>query len=83
MTRVMFDIAREAIEKLRVSVDACSSDSPGLSMRSARFLELAHNNHEIDAEEYGRQLDIANGLVAEFLINCSCDKTRISLVKNR
>ena len=83
MARVMFDIAREAIEKLRVSVDRCSSDSPGLSMRSARFLELAYSNREIDADEYGLQLDIENGLVADFLINCSCDKTRMSLVKEK
>jgi hypothetical protein len=41
MTRAMFDIAKEAIEKLRVSTDRCRSDSPGLSMRSARFLELS------------------------------------------
>jgi len=37
MTRVMFDIAKEAIEKLRVSIDKCRSDSPELSMRSTRF----------------------------------------------
>ena len=83
MTRVMFDIAKEAIEKLRVSIDKCRSDSPELSMRSARFLELAYSNHEIDAEEHELQLDILTGLTADFLINCSCDKTRISLVKNR
>ncbi len=83
MTRVIFDIAREAIEKLRVSTDKCASDSPGLSMRSARFLELAYSNHEIDAEEHLLQTDILNGLVANFLINCSCDKTKISFVKDR
>lgn len=83
MARTMFDIAKEAIEKLRISTDRCGSDSPGLSMRSARFLELAYSNHEIDAEEYGLQLDISNGLAADFLINCSCDKIKISLVKEK
>jgi len=83
MARVMFDIAQEVLEKLRVSVDRCGSDSPGLSMKLARFLELAHCNHEIDSEEYGLQLDISNGLAADFLINCSCDKNKISLVKEK
>lgn len=83
MARVMFDIAKDAIEKLRVSTDRCGSDSPGLSMRSARFLELAHGNHEIDAEEHEIQSDILSGLVADFLINCSCDKIKIALVKER
>jgi hypothetical protein len=82
MTREMFDIAQDALEKLRVSVDRCSSDSPGLSMKLARFLELAHCNHEIDLEEYGLQLDISNGLAADFLVNCSCSK-KISLVKEK
>lgn len=81
MTREMFDIAKEAIEKLRVSTDICGSDSPGLSMRSARFLELAYNNHEIDAEEHEMHIDILNGLVAQFLIDCSCSK--IALVKEK
>lgn len=81
MAREMFDIAREAIEKLRASTDKCSSDSPGLSMRSTRFLELAYSNHEIDAEEHSREYDILTGLTAEFLINCSCNK--IALVKEK
>jgi hypothetical protein len=79
----MFDIAKETIEKLRVSIDKCRSDSPELSMRSARFLELAYSNHEIDAEEHELQSDILTGLTADFLINCSCDKTRIAIVKDR
>lgn len=83
MAREMFDIVRETIEKLRVSVDRCGSDSPALSMRSARFLELAHCNHEIDAEEYSLQYDILTGLAADFMINCSCNKTKISLVKEK
>lgn len=83
MTKEMFDIVRETIEKLRVSVDRCGSDSPGLSMKAARFLENAYCNREIDAEEHNLQSDILTGLVADFLINCSCDKTRISLVKEK
>lgn len=83
MARVMFDIAKEAIEKLRVSTDRCSSDSPGLSMRSARFLELAYSNREIDAKEHDLQSDILTGLTADFLINCSCDKIKIALVKEK
>lgn len=83
MAREMFDIVRETIEKLRVSVDRCGSDTPALSMKSARFLETAYCNHEIDAEEYNLQSDILTGLTADFLINCSCDKTKISLVKEK
>lgn len=83
MARAMFDIAKEATEKLRASTDRCGSESPGLSMRSARFLELAYSNHEIDAEEHERQSDILSGLVAQFLIDCSCDKIKIALVKEK
>ncbi len=83
MPREMFNIAQEAIEKLRVSIDKCKPDSIGLSMKSTRFLELAYANHEIDAAEHDLQSDILAGLAAEFLINCSCDKTRISLVKEK
>ena len=45
MDKPMFDIAKEAIEKLRISTDRCGSETPGLSMKSARFLELAYSNH--------------------------------------
>lgn len=83
MAKPMFDIAKEAIEKLRISTDRCGSETPGLSMKSARFLELAYSNHEIDREEYELHLDISNGLAADFLINCSCDKMKISLVKEK
>ena len=82
MTRIMFDTAKDVIEKLRISTEKCGSDSPGLAMKSAKFLELAYSNHETDAEEHELQSDILNGLVADFLINCSCYKAKISLVKS-
>lgn len=83
MAREMFDMVRETIEKLRVSVNRCGTDSPVLSMKSAKFLERAYCNREIDAEEHSLQSDILTGLTADFLINCSCDKTKISLVKEK
>lgn len=83
MAREMFYIVRETIEKLRVSVNRCGSDTPALSMKATRFLELAYCNHEIDSEEHSLQSDILTGLIADFLINCSCDKTKISLVKEK
>lgn len=83
MARPMFETAKKAIEQLRISTNRCGSDSPTLSMRSARFLELAHINHEIDTYSYDLESDILTGLTADFLINCSCDKTKISLVKDK
>lgn len=68
------DLAKKSINKLELSVKACSQDTPAHTFSATRWLENAFYSREIIEEDYDRLMSKIESQTRIFIDKCECTK---------
>ncbi len=66
------DLAKTSVNKLKISVNECSTDTPAHTLSATRWLENALYSREIIEQDYDRLMKIIKGQTRIFIGNCDC-----------